>query len=77
MVVHSFLVNTYARNVYVFGTKKLADIATEPDNYRDAVVKRGAELYSEKDLQESLKQGFITQEEYDETMAAKATLETK
>jgi len=68
MAILSFRVSTYARNVYLYGNTRLSDISTSPDDYRTATMKYGAINFSRLQIDNALAQGWITQEEYDETI---------
>lgn len=65
----SFRRNTYARNTYIFGTCTLSYIEGFAPEYVEPVKQYAAETYTKRDLKDALGKGFITQEEYDETIA--------
>ncbi|MHC1683405.1 MAG: hypothetical protein AB6733_12055 [Clostridiaceae bacterium] len=69
MAILSFRVSTYARNVYLYGSTKLADISTSPDDYRTATIMYASVNYTKDQLDNALVKSYITQEEYDETIA--------
>jgi hypothetical protein len=71
LAIYSFRTNTYARNIYIYGTTNFASIPLE---YHVPVKQRAAELYSEADILNALNQGWITQQEHDETLAYKSAL---
>lgn len=66
MVVYSFRVGPYARNIYTHGTQTFADIPTE---YHQPVKEYAAKTFSQYELDQALEKGYITQQEYDETIA--------
>jgi ribulose bisphosphate carboxylase small subunit len=69
MAILSFRVSTYARNVYLYGNTKLADISTSPDDYRTATIQYAATHFTREQIDNALTQGWITQAEYDETIS--------
>lgn len=62
------LVKAYAQAIYLDGTKKFSDIRPE---YVEPVKQHASLNYSQEQLDNALAQGWITQQEYDETMAYK------
>lgn len=66
MSVLSFRTSTYARNVYIYGTTKLADIPVE---YYVPVEQYAATNFRLDQIDNALAQGWITQQEYDETLS--------
>lgn len=62
----SFLRNTYSRNIYLYGTTKLENVMA---GYEEPVKQYTAETYPKVRIDEALEQGFITQKQYDETIA--------
>lgn len=77
MAVYSFRTNTYARNIYYFGTERLTardGFNGIPAEYYVPVEQRASEIYSTEQLQLALKKGWINQQEYDETIALKTTV---
>lgn len=72
MAIYSFRTNTYARNIYLFGTERLTAIDGYngvPAEYYVPVEQKAAELYTGEQIQNALNKSWITQMEYDETMA--------
>lgn len=68
------LVRTYARNVYLYGTYELHDNkgAAVPDvrvDYIDAVMQNARDLMTVAQITNALASNYITQAEYDATMA--------
>lgn len=80
-MILQFRVNTYARNVYLYGNTKLTDIPTSPDNYRTATMQTAANeaskgtagVIQKADIYTALENGWITQQEYDDTIALIST----
>jgi hypothetical protein len=68
MAVLAFRTSTYARSVYLYGTSKLSDL---PAEYVEPVKQYAAVTYSQAQLDNALAQGFISQQEYEDTMAIK------
>ncbi|WP_019536746.1 hypothetical protein [Paenibacillus ginsengihumi] len=70
----AFRVSTYARNIYMTGTERLT--AREhyggiPENYRIPVLQFAAKNYYIDWLDHALDKGWITPQEYQETIAMK------
>lgn len=70
-MIYSFRANTYTRNIYYFGTERLDNI---PSEYYAAVEQRASDIYTVEQLQAALNNGWITQTQYDETVALKTTV---
>ncbi|PYI57009.1 hypothetical protein [Paenibacillus flagellatus] len=66
MPIYAFRTNTYARNIYLYGTQSFADI---PAAYVQPVKQYAAETFTVAQIDNALEQGWITQQEYDDTMA--------
>ncbi len=74
MAVHSFRTNTFARNIYYYGSERLTardGYGGVPAEYYTPVQQRAAELYTDQQINEALTKGYINQVEFDETMAFK------
>lgn len=69
MALYQSLVVAYAKAIYIDGTKKFADIRPE---YVEAVKQHGAAQYSEEQIEAAFIKGYITEAEYDQTLAYKA-----
>jgi hypothetical protein len=69
MAVLSFRTSTYSRSIYLYGTSKLTTI---PSEYVEPVKQHAAATYTHAQLDNALAKGFITQQEYDETVEYKA-----
>jgi hypothetical protein len=72
MAIYTFRTNTYARNIYLYGTERLTardGYNGVPAEYYVPVEQKAAELYSNEQIGNALTQGWINQTEYDETMA--------
>jgi len=68
MAVYSFLVRAYARDIYLYGNRHFSDIRRE---YVEPVKQYVAQTFSQEQIGNALAQGWITQQEYEETMAYK------
>lgn len=68
MAVYSFRTGPYARNIYLYGTQKFTDI---PAEYVEPVKQYAATNYTNVQITEALNSVFITQQEYDDTLAYK------
>lgn len=74
MAIYTFRTNTYARNIYLYGTERLTardGFGGIPTEYYIPVEQKAAELYTNEQIQNALTQGWINQQEYDETMTYK------
>lgn len=72
MVIHDFLRNTYCRSIYVYGTDRFTQregFKGIREEYRKPVQQYFAVTYDEKLLKEALDNGWINQQEYEETRA--------
>lgn len=72
MAVHPFRIGSYARDIYIFGTKRFTardGYPTIPEEYVQPVKEYAAKTYTQSQLNNALAQTFINQQEYDETIA--------
>lgn len=70
MAVYAFRTGTYARNIYLYGNSRFEDI---PQEYHQPVKQHAAAHFTNDQIDNALTQGWITQSEYDETMAYKVS----
>ena len=70
MALLGFRTSTYARNIYMSGTTSFGSI---PEEYREAVKEYAATNYPDDYLQYARENGFITEQEYQETLAYKTS----
>ncbi|MED4922889.1 XkdX family protein [Anoxybacillus geothermalis] len=68
MAVYTFLVRAYARDIYLYGNRRFSDILPE---YVEPVKQYAAQTFTQEQIDNALAQGWITQTEYEETMAYK------
>ncbi|NNU85506.1 MULTISPECIES: hypothetical protein [Bacillaceae] len=68
MAVYSFRTSAYARDIYLYGNRRISDIPTE---YHEPVKQYAAQNFTQEQIDNALAQGWITQQEYDETLAYK------
>lgn len=68
MTVLPFRTSTYARNIYMYGTTRFADI---PAEYVQPVKQFAADTYYIDDIGRAFTNGWISQAEHDETLALK------
>lgn len=68
MAVLEFRRNTYARNIYLYGTNSFQTVPTE---YVEPIKQYAAATFSNEQIKNALDKGWITQQEYDDTMAIK------
>jgi hypothetical protein len=66
MPIYSWMVSTYARDIYIFGNRNFSQI---PEAYVEPVKKYAAASYRQDQIENALTQGWITQQEFDDTMA--------
>jgi hypothetical protein len=66
MPIYQSLVIAYAKAIYIDGTKHFADIRPE---YVDPVKQYAATSYSLAQIDNALAQTYISQAEYDDTIA--------
>jgi hypothetical protein len=66
MAVNNLLVKAYAINIYRYGNRKFATI---PAAYHEPVKQFAADFFTLEEIDNALAKGFITQQEYDETLA--------
>lgn len=69
MAIYSFRTSSYARDIYLYGNRRFADIPLE---YHAPVKEYAALNFEQFQIDDSLKKNFISQQEYDDTMAYKA-----
>lgn len=68
MALLGFRTSTYARNIYIFGTTSFDSI---PAEYHEAVKQFGATTYTDFQLREARRKLFVSEQEYQETLAYK------
>jgi hypothetical protein len=66
MAIYPSLTQAYAKAIYIDGTKKFSEIRTE---YVEPVKQYAAANYTLEQIDNALARGFITQQEYDDTIA--------
>jgi hypothetical protein len=66
MTVYSFRIGPYARDIYLYGKQKLENIPTE---YYTPVEQYAADNFTRSQIDYALAQTWITQQQYDETVA--------
>lgn len=64
-MVYSFRVGPYARSIYLYGGTKFVLI---PEEYHQPVKQYASDNFTQWQIDEALRKGFITQQEYDETI---------
>lgn len=65
MAVIPLLTKAYAVNIYKYGNRTFSTIPTE---YAESVKQFAAENYTLVDIDEALAKGYITEQEYNETL---------
>lgn len=68
MAVIGSLTKAYAQAIYLDGTKKFSDIRSE---YVEPVKQHAAANYSDTQIQNALDNGWISEQEYQDTIALK------
>lgn len=72
MTVNNLLVKQYAVCVYVHGTRKFSTVVAD---YHEPVKQYAAENYTLEQVDNALVKGFVTDQEYQETIAYTAPIE--
>jgi predicted RNA-binding protein associated with RNAse of E/G family len=75
ITIYPFRKKTYANAIFAFGTNRLTareGFAGVPAEYYVAVQQYVGQTYTVEQLEVALASGWITQQEYDETIAYKA-----
>jgi membrane peptidoglycan carboxypeptidase len=68
MTIYAGLTKAYAQAIYLDGTKKFPEILP---TYVEPVKQYAAANYTQEQIDNALAQGWITQQEYDDTLAYK------
>lgn len=68
MAVIASLTKAYSQAIYLDGTKKFSEIRPE---YVEPVKQYAATNYTQEQIDNALAVGYISQQEYDETMSYK------
>jgi hypothetical protein len=66
MTVYSFRVGPYARDIYLYGKQRLENI---PAEYYTPVEQYAADNFTRSQIDNALAVTWITQQQYDETVA--------
>lgn len=69
MAVYAFRTGTYARNIYLYGQTSFDAI---PFEYHEPVKQYAAENFSDEQIQTARENLWISETEYEQTMAYKA-----
>jgi hypothetical protein len=72
MTVYSFQVGPYARNIYLYGTRSFSGhngTNSIPLEYHEPVKQYAADNFTRGQIDEALVKNFVTQQEYDDTVA--------
>jgi hypothetical protein len=64
-MVYSFRVGPYARSIYLYGT---GSFSITPTEYHQPVKEYAANNFTPYQIDQALAKGYITQQEYDETI---------
>ena len=68
MPIYSWMVSTYARDIYIFGNRDFSQI---PEGYVEPVKQYAATSFRQDQIDNALEKGWISEGEYDDTMAYK------
>ncbi|MCM3789406.1 hypothetical protein M3221_13450 [Domibacillus indicus] len=71
MAIYDFRTNTYARNIYIYGETTETRFTNIPAEYVEPVKQKAAAVYSEDEIHNAHTNEWITQPEYDDTVAYK------
>lgn len=71
-VIYASLTNAYAKAIYKDGTKRFPEIRAE---YVEPTKQHASSVYSDTDILNALDRQWITEQEFDETMAYKTIVE--
>ena len=71
MAVYSFRIGPYARSIYIYGS---SNFGATPLEYHQPVKQHASDNFTPNQIDEALAKGYITQQEYDETLALKTTV---
>jgi len=66
--IYPWRVSSYAMDIYLFGNRTFAQI---PEPYVDPVKQYAAATFRDDQIENALNKGYISQEEFDDTMAYK------
>jgi len=66
MTVYSFRIGPYARDIYLYGKQSLDTI---PAEYYTPAENYAAKNFTKDQISRALTKGYITQQQYDETIA--------
>lgn len=66
MAIYPSLTAAYAKAIYIDGTKRFTDIRAE---YAEPVKQNAATKYTRAEIDSAKDKGYITQQEYDDTIA--------
>jgi hypothetical protein len=72
MTVYTFRIGPYARDIYIFGTKRFTERDGYPainPEYIQPVKEYAAKNYTQSQIDNALARTWINQQEYDETCA--------
>ncbi|AZU61086.1 hypothetical protein [Neobacillus mesonae] len=68
-MILGFRTSTYARDIYLYGNRTFAQVPVE---YTEPIKEYAANTFSDAQLLSALTNGWVTQQEYDDTLAYKA-----
>lgn len=70
MPIYSWMVSTYARDIYLFGNRTFAQI---PEPYVEPVKEYAAKAFRQDQIDNALEKGWISEQEYEDTMSYKTS----
>lgn len=68
MPIYTWRTSTYAMDIYLYGNRTFQDVPVE---YVEPIKQHAAIKFLQEDIDNALAQAWITQQEYDDTMAYK------
>lgn len=67
MTIHAFRTSSYARNIYLYGVQKFAEV---PVAYVNQVMIYGITTFTREQIDHALTKAWINVDEYNQTMAS-------
>lgn len=77
MAFYQWRVGSYARSIYLDGTKTFEQAALESPLYEQAIKEYAAKNFAYSQIDEAFEKGYINQQQYDDTIALKLLIEPR
>jgi hypothetical protein len=68
MPIYTWRTSTYARDIYLYGNRTFQQV---PSEYVIPIMQYAAQTFTQAQIDQALTNGWITQQEYDDTIAYK------